>query len=138
MILTILLLVLIAIGVVLAIVGGVIDEEVPLTIGVILVIVSLIPAVLGVCFGIDANVNADINRQKALDERAAIVRRVELQEMAIDENGSLVVNGGLYDDIIEFNDKVRKDNRWGTNPWTNWYRGWEYAGLEEIPVPGGR
>ena len=138
MILTILFLTLVVAGIVLFIIGHHTYNDDMEPVGVILAFVFLIPAVLGVIFGIDANASEDIYRQRALDERAAIVCRVEVQEAAIDEDGSLVINGGLYDDIIEFNDRVRKDNRWGTNPWTSWYRGWKYAGLEEIPIPGGK
>ena len=85
-------------------------------------------------FGLARAINYDLDRQAAVEARETIVYRLEQQaDDELDRN--LVVNGGVYQDALEFNKSVRLQKKWGANPWFNWFVGWEYLGLEEIEIP---
>lgn len=51
--------------------------------------------------------------QNALYEKQVIEYRIENKE------SNIVGNEMLYNDIVEFNNKLRTEKRWATNPWTN-------------------
>lgn len=102
----------------------------------LLIAVILTPAIIGAFLGIANHVDFEIDRANALDERAAIVYRLEQQTNDEGAAGNISINGGVYEDALKFNDRVRRQNKWGTNPWTNWFCGWAYVGLEEIEIMG--
>lgn len=106
-------------------------DAVAIVFGLIAVLCSMVMT-LGILLGISHGINYELNLANATEERASIEYRLELQN---DYDTSILVNGGVYKDAVEFNAKVRSDNKWGKNPWTNWYHGWAYAGLEEIEMP---
>jgi hypothetical protein len=61
---------------------------------------------------------AETDYQNMVDKRDAIEYRLE----QIENGENLLVNGGVYDDIIEYNAEVRKYKAYGSsNFWTNWF-----------------
>ena len=103
------------------------------TVGIVLSAIGIGLLIVVGTFGLVHAINYDLDRQAALEARETIVYRLEQQ--ADNELGqNLVVNGGVYQDALEFNRSVRLQKKWGTNPWINWFVGWEYLGLEEIEI----
>ena len=68
-------------------------------------------------FGISTLANDDIEYQKMLNEREAIEYRLE----QIDNDENLLVNGGVYDDIVEYNNKLVEYKKWSNNFWIGWF-----------------
>ena len=134
MIITILcwILVIIAVGLVLLAIYN--DWDALWFIAIVIGVVCIIVASIGTVGGIDHSINYDIEHQKAIEERNTIVYRIEKQSDSENDSNYFIVNGGLYNDIVEFNAKVRNDKKWGNNHWTDWFNGWVYADLEEIDI----
>lgn len=88
--------------------------------------------IFGTAFGILNTVTYDTDHANAIEEYNTIVYRLEKQEK-LDTN-YYNINGGVYADALEFNKKVRHYKKYGANPWTNWFHGWAYEGLEEIDI----
>lgn len=103
------------------------------TVGVVLLAFGLGFLIIVGTFGLGHAITYDLDRQAALEARETIVYRLEQQaDDELDRN--LIVNGGVYQDALEFNKSVRLQKKWGANPWVNWFVGWEYLGLEEIEI----
>ena len=66
------------------------------------------------------------------EERAAIIYRIEQIEH---NDTNLLVNGGVYNDVVKYNKKVRSWKYYGNNLWTNWFVPHEYTELEYISLP---
>ena len=76
---------------------------------VILIIVAIVgPVTL---------VNDDVEYQQMLNTREAIEYRLE----QIDNDENLLVNGGVYDDIVEYNNKLLEYKTWTHNFWIGWF-----------------
>ena len=108
--------------------------DVPGIVAAILLIPSLVIAIIGSLLGICNTVDYELEHAEAIEERHTICYRLEQQKNVDDIEKSYIINGGVYNDVVEFNAKVRRDNKFGKNPWVNWFNGWAYADIEEIPV----
>lgn len=63
-------------------------------------------------------VTADLKYEGLQECRDAIVYRLE----QIDTNDqNIMVNGGIYDDIIAYNQNVRRLKKFRNSFWTNWF-----------------
>lgn len=77
---------------------------------------------------IDMNVGKDIDYQNKLDERELIEYRIE------DKGRNFVSDGKLYNDIVEFNNSLRKEKEGANSPWTNWFYNDDIATIDYIEV----
>lgn len=75
-------------------------------------------------------VNADLEYQNALQQHDAIVYRLE--QTKNDKN--LLINGGIYDDIVKYNNKIREYKKWKHNFWLNWFYPADIDELEYIEL----
>lgn len=75
---------------------------------------------------------ADLDYANMVEKRDAIIYRLE----QIENEENLLVNGGVYDDIVEYNNEVRKYKKYGSsNPWTNWFNPAPIDKLDYIKLP---
>ena len=96
-------------------------------------ILSLISAIFTIFFGsycIINKINADINYENMLMQRNAIVYRLEQTK----NDNNLLVNGGVYEDVIEYNNTIRKYKRWKHNFWLSWFYPADIDKLEYIEL----
>ena len=68
------------------------------------------------------------NYQNNLDERELIEYRIE------DKGRDFVSDGKLYNDIVEFNDDIRKVKKGANSLWTNWFYNDDIATIDYIEV----
>lgn len=61
--------------------------------------------------------NEDIQYQKMLNTREAIEYRLE----QIDNDENLLINGGVYDDIVKYNNELVEYKKWSNNFWFGWF-----------------
>lgn len=135
MILTILSVLLSAVGAFLVVLGFDRDKPAIAILCLVLSVCCITSFAIGTGSGIHNIANYEVEHGIAIQEREAIVYRLEKQESEL--RNEYTVNGGVYQDAIEFNKKVKMNKKWGTNPFTNWYSGWAYADLEEIEIVKG-
>lgn len=105
--------------------------------GCVLLFAGMIVVIIGGGLGIGHSIDYDLAREDAIEQREVIVYRLEQQANSDARSGEITINGGAYEDVRKFNQRVRYQNKWGTNPWFNWFVGWDYVGLEEIDILGG-
>ena len=75
--------------------------------------------------------NANVDYAYMLDKREAIEYRLE----QIEKDENLLVNGGVYDDIVEYNAEVRYYKTWCIyNFWTGWFNPAPIDELEYIDL----
>ena len=82
---------------------------------------------------IDAAVNNDIRTENLIEQRNVIEYRLE----QCDKDTNIMVNGGVYQDIVEYNNTIRKYKKWSNNLWVNWFWSKGPAALECIELPKG-
>ena len=75
-------------------------------------------------------VGRNIEYEKKLHERNMLVYRLEQAE----EDNNIVEYAELYNDIVCFNNSIRKTKAWHDNPWVNWFYNPLLADLEYIEV----
>ena len=91
-------------------------------------LVIFICGILCLCFA----ATADLDYANMVEKRDAIIYRLE----QIENEENLLVNGGVYDDIVEYNNEVRKYKKYGSsNPWTNWFNPAPIDKLDYIKLP---
>lgn len=76
------------------------------------------------------NIDKDIDYQNKLDERELIEYRIE------DKGRDFVSDGKLYNDIVEFNNSLRKVKEGANSPWTNWFYNDDIATIDYIELEG--
>ena len=75
--------------------------------------------------------DADLQYGNMLEQKAAIEYRLE----HLEADNNLVVNGGVYNDIVEYNNGVRYYRKWGrSNFWTGWFNPAPIDELEYIDL----
>ena len=75
---------------------------------------------------------ADLDYANMVEKRDAIIYRLE----QIENEKNLLINGGVYDDIVEYNNEVRKYKKYGSsNLWTNWFNPAPIDKLDYIKLP---
>ena len=74
---------------------------------------------------------ADLEYGNMLEQKAAIEYRLE----HLEADNNLLVNGGVYNDIVEYNNTIRYYRRWGrSNFWTGWFNPAPIDELEYIDL----
>lgn len=84
-------------------------------IGAFLGIMMLIPFIVFCTSATIIQINEEIDFQNTIYEKKTIEYRLEHKE------DNLVGNEWLYNDIIDFNNRLRSEKYWSSNPWTNWF-----------------
>lgn len=82
---------------------------------------------------IDAAINNDIRTENLVEQRNVIEYRLDQS----DKDTNIMVNGGVYQDIVEYNNTIRKYKKWSNNLWVNWFWSKGPAALEYIELPKG-
>jgi hypothetical protein len=82
---------------------------------------------------IACSISNDIEYQQELNKRDAIVYRLE----HLDSEENLLVNGGVYDDVVEFNNNLLTYKTWTHNPWIGCFLTDKVAELDYIELPKG-
>lgn len=77
---------------------------------------------------LDMNVDKYTDYQDMLDKRELIEYRLK------NEDRDFVGDGKLYNDIVEFNDDIRKVKEGVNSPWTNWFYNDDIATIDYIEV----
>lgn len=96
-------------------------------------VLILFGIILLIIFGTMACANAvsyDLDYQNVLHEKEMLEYRIEHME----EN--ITGNEMLYNDIVEFNNELRREKKWVNNPWTNWFYNKNIASLDYIELDG--
>lgn len=97
----------------------------------IVVVCLLIGGILGTITGgisIGTAINADLDYEKTIYERDVLEYRLEHS----DEN--MVGNELLYNDIVEFNNRLRHTKEWADSPWISWFFNQKIADIEYIEL----
>lgn len=76
----------------------------------------------------DMNAGKDIDYQNMLEKRELIEYRIE------DKGRNFVSDGKLYNDIVEFNNSLRKVKKGANSSWTNWFYNDDIATIDYIEV----
>lgn len=77
---------------------------------------------------LDVNVTKDIDYQNMLEKRELIEYRIE------DKGRNFVSDGKLYNDIVKFNNSLRKVKEGANSSWTNWFYNDDIATIDYIEV----
>lgn len=86
------------------------------------------------CMIVGTHLNAEIEYENMVAQKTAIEYRLN----QIDTNNqNVLVNGGIYNDILEYNAKLRSIKKWGKNPWTNWFYVDKITELDYIELANG-
>ena len=93
-------------------------------IGGVLTIVAIVSIIIAVA-------QNDIITENLIAKRDAIMYRLE----QCDEDNNVMINGGVYEDLIEYNAEVRRHKRWTHDPWVGWFYSDGPAELEYIILP---
>ena len=81
------------------------------------------------CVGIiGVQANKEIDYQNTLYEKEMIEYRIDNME------DNVVGNEMLYNDIVEFNNRLRNIKKWANNPWTNWFNNQDIASIDYIKL----
>lgn len=97
--------------------------------------IGIICLVLGGIFGMITGgisaataINADLDYENTIYERDVLEYRLEHS----DEN--MVGNELLYNDIVEFNNRLRHTKEWADKPWISWFFNQKIADIEYIEL----
>lgn len=72
----------------------------------------------------------DVYYQNMLHTKEMLEYRIDHME----EN--ITGNEMLYNDIVEFNNKLRAEKKWALNPWTDWFNNKDIASIDYIELSG--
>ena len=89
--------------------------------------VCLIVAIVAIIY---AGMNNSVITKNLVEQRNAIEYRLE----HCNEDKNIMVNGGIYDDVIEYNKEVRRHKRWTHDPFVGWFYSDGPAELECIEL----
>lgn len=122
-----------AIGVIVLVINGKFNfswkiHDILFNVGVVCTVVGLFLSLIlgGVVLGNAAYY--DLDYQNTLHKREMIEYRLD----HISEN--ITGNEMLYNDIVEFNNKLRSQKKWANNPWTSWFNNKKIAALDYIEL----
>ena len=103
-------------------------EEMIIFISIVLITIGIILlAIFGAMAGANA-VSYDLDYQNVLHEKEMLEYRIEHME------DNITGNEMLYNDIVEFNNELRREKKWANNPWTNWFYNKNIASLDYIEL----
>lgn len=73
-------------------------------------------------------INEDIDYQSALYEKEVIEYRID------NMSDNVVGNEMLYNDVVEFNNELRRIKKWANNPWVNLFYNQKIASIDYIEI----
>ena len=76
-------------------------------------------------------VDNDLTTANFLERKTAIEYRLEQCE----DEMNVLVNGGVYTDIVEYNNDLRRYKKWAPNFWVGWFYEQGPAELDYIELP---
>ena len=130
MIITLICFAVIIVGIALVIIGNRVDDwntsENLKLIGCMVIIIGIFASLIAVGFIIGNVTTCELDYQNFLHEKEILEYRIEHME----EN--ITGNEMLYNDIVEFNNKLRSVKKWVSNPWTNWFNNQNVASIDYI------
>ena len=93
-------------------------------------------AVLVICFilfGIDTICTDELVYEKMVEKKTAIEYRLE----HLDDEDNYMTNGGVYKDLVEYNNELRDLKYWANSFWVGWFSPDKAADeLDYIKLPG--
>ena len=98
--------------------------------GALLLACGIIGCVFVTGFIIDNVTSYDLDYQNAMHEKEMLEYRIEHME----EN--ITGNEMLYNDIVEFNNKLRSTKKWANNPWTSWFNNQDIVSVWKTETTG--
>lgn len=98
-----------------------------------IIVITCILLVVVIIGSVCAIANNEIYYQNMLEEKAAIEFRLD----NVDKDTNLIVNGGIYNDVVEFNNELRKFKTWTHNFWVGWMYEDMPAEIDYIKLPSG-
>lgn len=87
-------------------------------VGIVLTVIFGFAFLICLMITVVSQTTADLQCGKLQERKNAIEYRLE-QIDANDQN--IMINGGIYDDIVEYNNDVRKHKTFRNSFWTNWF-----------------
>ena len=96
----------------------------------ILIFLYSIPMCLCICFALSVQVYKDMDYDEMVYEKSVLELRLENK----DEN--LVGNEFLYNDIIDFNNKLKYEKKYANNFWIGIFHNDKIATIEYIKIEG--
>lgn len=82
---------------------------------------------VGSCIA-ETKINEDIDYQSALYEKEVIEYRID------NMSDNIVGNEMLYNDVVEFNNELRRIKKWANNPWVNLLYNQKIASIDYIEI----
>lgn len=82
---------------------------------------------VGSCIA-ETKINEDINYQSTLYEKEVIEYRID------NMSDNIVGNEMLYNDVVEFNNELRRIKKWANNPWVNLFYNQKIASIDYIEI----
>jgi hypothetical protein len=70
----------------------------------------------------------ELDYQNTMHEKEMIEYRIE----HIEDN--ITGNEMIYNDIVEFNNKLRFEKKWANNPWTSWFNNKYIASIDYVEL----
>ena len=105
-------------------------KDVLQNIGIMLTLIGIFAEIICIAGIIINRIDYDIDYQNVLYEREVLEYRLDHRE------DNFPGNEMLYDDIVNFNNKLRSQKKWANNPWTNWFNNEKIAALDYIELDG--
>ena len=82
---------------------------------------------VGACIT-ETKINEDIKYESALYEKEVIEYRID------NMSDNMVGNEMLYNDVVEFNNELRRIKKWANNPWVNLFYNQKIASIDYIEI----
>lgn len=82
---------------------------------------------VGACIA-ETEINEDIKYESALYEKEVIEYRID------NMSDNMVGNEMLYNDVVEFNNELRRIKKWANNPWVNLFYNQKIASIDYIEI----
>lgn len=106
-------------------------REWPVVLGISGILIGAVSILVCICGLIGTSINNETMTQDLIEQKTMIEYRLDRQE----DEDNLVVNGGLYNDICEYNSTIRQYHRYGKSFWLNWFYEDGPCKLELIELP---
>lgn len=97
-------------------------------IGMMLVIIMTLTLSISSIAVIGTQINKEVTYQNKIYEKEMLEYRIYNMEEDV------VGNEMLYNDIVEFNNELRKVKKWANNPFTNWFYVKEVATIDYVKL----
>lgn len=130
MIITLIALICLIVGIILFVIDDkfAIIRDLPSMFGLYLSAFSIVILLFCCAMILGMNVVKDIDYQNMLEKRELIEYRIE------DKGRNFVSDGKLYNDIVKFNNSLRKVKEGANSSWTNWFYNDDIATIDYIEM----